>query len=219
MCLFKVTWKICEICSKLTIKTVELGWRCSLVFIINLEHISHIFLVFVFLTLNRQTVMSNGSSGFFKVTIYLIIDIFCISCGCLLNDVNNKEKQTPAYLANYVVHMFLMFFLWWRQDQFELNCKHAEAATGGVVKELEILQNSQVNTCARVSFLIVLVNKWTSYDKLNHSDQKFRQSLCFSGEVSSPCNRPKQSPAGFCKKEVLRNFSKFTGKHLCRSLF
>ena len=82
--------------------------------------------------------MSNGSSGFFKVTIYLIIDIFCISCGCLLNDVNNKEKQTPAYLANYVVYMFLMFFLWWRQDQFELNYKHAEAATGGVVKELEI---------------------------------------------------------------------------------
>ena len=26
-------------------------------------------------------------------------------------------------------------------------------------------------------------------------------------------------PEVLCKKEVLRNFSKFTGKHLCQSLF
>ena len=26
-------------------------------------------------------------------------------------------------------------------------------------------------------------------------------------------------PEGFCKKGVLRNFVKFTGKHLCQSLF
>ena len=29
----------------------------------------------------------------------------------------------------------------------------------------------------------------------------------------------KQPPEVFCKKGVLRNFSKFTGKHLCQSLF
>ena len=29
----------------------------------------------------------------------------------------------------------------------------------------------------------------------------------------------KQSPEVFCKKGVLRNFTKFTGKHLCQSLF
>ena len=29
----------------------------------------------------------------------------------------------------------------------------------------------------------------------------------------------KQSPDVFCKKGVLRNFSKFTGKHLCQGLF
>ena len=36
---------------------------------------------------------------------------------------------------------------------------HAEAATGGILEEnvfLEISQNSQKNTCARVSFLIKL---------------------------------------------------------------
>ena len=44
----------CEICSKLTIKTPERRqWHCSCVFIVNFEHISHIVLVFLFLTLNK----------------------------------------------------------------------------------------------------------------------------------------------------------------------
>ena len=29
----------------------------------------------------------------------------------------------------------------------------------------------------------------------------------------------KQPPEVFCKKVVLRNFTKFTGKHMCQSLF
>ena len=42
----------CEICSKLTIKTPERRhWRRSGVFIINLEHISHLVLMFLLLTL------------------------------------------------------------------------------------------------------------------------------------------------------------------------
>ena len=44
----------CEICSKLTIKTPEWHhWRRSGVFIVNFEHISHILLVFLLLTLSR----------------------------------------------------------------------------------------------------------------------------------------------------------------------
>ena len=47
--LFKVnntnTRKRCEICSKLTIKTPEV--------IVNFEHVSHLFLVFLLLTLNK----------------------------------------------------------------------------------------------------------------------------------------------------------------------
>ena len=55
--LFKVndgnTRKSCEICSKLTTKTPEeRQWRHSGVFIVNFEHISHLFLVLL-LTLNR----------------------------------------------------------------------------------------------------------------------------------------------------------------------
>ena len=44
---------MCEICSKLTIKTPERrNWRRSGIFIVNFEHISHIALVFLLLTLN-----------------------------------------------------------------------------------------------------------------------------------------------------------------------
>ena len=43
----------CEICSKLTMKTPERRqWRRSGVFIANFEHISHLVLVFLLLTLN-----------------------------------------------------------------------------------------------------------------------------------------------------------------------
>ena len=44
----------CEICSKLIIKTPERRhWRRSSVFIVNFEHISHLVLVFLLLTLSR----------------------------------------------------------------------------------------------------------------------------------------------------------------------
>ena len=43
----------CEICSKLTIKIPERRhWRRSGIFIVNFEHISHLVLVFLLLTLN-----------------------------------------------------------------------------------------------------------------------------------------------------------------------
>ena len=34
-----------------------------------------------------------------------------------------------------------------------------------------------------------------------------------------PHSGQKQPPEVFCKKGVLRNFAKFTGRHLCQSLF
>ena len=63
--LFKVynrnTGTRCKICSKLTIKTAERRqWRLSDVFIVNCEHISHLVLVFLLLTLSKQ--MPTGVS-------------------------------------------------------------------------------------------------------------------------------------------------------------
>ena len=44
-----------EICSKLTIKMPERRhWRRSGIFIVNFEHISHLLLVFLLLTLNME---------------------------------------------------------------------------------------------------------------------------------------------------------------------
>ena len=56
--LFKVnnrnSRKRCKICSKFKIKTPEqLHWRRFSVFIANFEHILHVFLVFLLLTLNK----------------------------------------------------------------------------------------------------------------------------------------------------------------------
>ena len=53
--LFKVNnRKRCEICSKLTIKSAERRQRCrSRVFIVDFEHIPHLFLEFLLLTLNK----------------------------------------------------------------------------------------------------------------------------------------------------------------------
>ena len=46
---------MCEICSKLTIKIPEWRqWRRSGVFIVNFEQILYIFLVFLFLNLNKE---------------------------------------------------------------------------------------------------------------------------------------------------------------------
>ena len=45
----------CEICSKLIIKIPERRqWRRSGIFIVNFEHISHLVLVFLLLTLNMK---------------------------------------------------------------------------------------------------------------------------------------------------------------------
>ena len=44
-------------------------------------------------------------------------------------------------------------------------------------------------------------------------------SWCISPRSSRKVDSPKQPPEVFCRKSVLKNFAKFTGKHLCWSLF
>ena len=46
------------------------------------------------------------------------------------------------------------------------------------------------------------------FDFFCENSQRFNRSLF-----------QKQPPGVFCKKGVVRNFAKFTGKHLCQSLF
>ena len=59
----------CEICSKQTIKTPERRhWRRSGVFIVKFEHISHLFLVFLLLTLNMQMPAGNCKDRLFTIS-------------------------------------------------------------------------------------------------------------------------------------------------------
>ena len=57
----KNTRTMCEVCSKLTIKTTK--WRRSGVFIVNFEQISHTVLVFPFLTLNKKILSGKTSNN------------------------------------------------------------------------------------------------------------------------------------------------------------
>ena len=64
------TRKRCEICSKLTIKTPERHyWHRSGVFIANVEHISHLVLVFLLLTLKMSLLAWEVSSPNFTTII------------------------------------------------------------------------------------------------------------------------------------------------------
>ena len=57
---------MCEICAKLTIKTLEQPQlQRSGVFIVNFEHIAHLFLPFVFLTLNMYFLLGQCSEYHF----------------------------------------------------------------------------------------------------------------------------------------------------------
>ena len=54
--------KRCELCSKLIIKTPKRRqWRCSGVFIVNFEHISHFFLLFLFIVGFEQKMLPRAA--------------------------------------------------------------------------------------------------------------------------------------------------------------
>ena len=86
----------------------------------------------------------------------------------------------------------------------------------------EISQNSQENTCARVSFLIKFQAQACNFIKKETLTQVFSCQLCkiFKNTFFY------RTPPGdcfyldmFCRKGALKNFANFTGKHACRSLF
>ena len=72
----------CEICSKVTIKMPERRhWRCSDVFFVKFEHISHLLLVFLLLTLptfncRLDIIPENPENLCEKVYVIMILKIF-----------------------------------------------------------------------------------------------------------------------------------------------
>ena len=106
----------CWICSKLTIKTPERGqWRHSAVFIINYKHTLQLFLMFLFLTLNKW--MLAGS---------------CYSCAWLNSKVKlfntnvtkmNPEKSEPwmSYCVSFFECCCKRLLLVFQSNSFDLN--------------------------------------------------------------------------------------------------
>ena len=67
---YKSTRKRCEICLKLTIKTPEWRhWARSSLFIVNLEHVSYLFLVYILLTLNKQMLTAIAGYSSYQAII------------------------------------------------------------------------------------------------------------------------------------------------------
>ena len=87
---------------------------------------------------------------------------------------------------------------------------------------------SQESTCAGVFLIALQVEFSSAEDCFYLLHLKILQQIVVA---SLDQTRPRQSvkyffkadrnsrPEVFCKKVVLRNFTKFTGKHLCQSLF
>ena len=67
------------------------------------------------------------------------------------------------------------------------------------------------------------IELWSTWIVFKPTENLFRSSLCTFSLVEivfcEDTSFKKQPPKVFCQKGVLRNFKKFTGKHLCQSLF
>ena len=101
--MFKVkngqTRTMCEICSKLIIKTLQ--WRCSAVFIVNFGQISHIVLVFLMLTLNNKCRLGTDQIKF-RVLMNFVLRVTytffdSTSNYCLLLLVHYKNFENDKY--------------------------------------------------------------------------------------------------------------------------
>ena len=81
------------------------------------------------------------------------------------------------------------------------------------LKTVAIMQHSTVKIS--VSFKVRMC-KYLGIYALTRKRLFIKEHLLYN---HSSCFHQKRPPDVFCKKGVLRNFTKFTGKHLCQSLF
>ena len=130
----------CEICSKLTVKTQKRRqWRRPGVFIVNFEYISHLVLVFLFLTLNRLmpvgmfkvNILDTGA--ILKICLKLTVKISewyhrCSSGDCIVHFEQAQKQSFPNfqyngcpekfpklfkkyfYISNFPINFFFFFF-------------------------------------------------------------------------------------------------------------
>ena len=110
-----------KICSKLTIKTPQRRYWCrSGVFIVNFEHISHLFLVFLLLTLRvkiKAKISINKVITFkmIKFWFFIVTNQLCIQVRIRLNIANPQisNKRLGYQLIPFQAHLkFFRSILW-----------------------------------------------------------------------------------------------------------
>ena len=62
-------------------------------------------------------------------------------------------------------------------------------------------------------------NECKTIQSYNRVDARFQIAKNLINNLNSISNGKSSRPEVFCQKSILRNFVKFTGKHLCQSLF
>ena len=105
----------CEICSKLTIKTPERRYWCrSGVFIVYFEHISHLVLVFLLLTLTRYIPTGTRSmTSFWCPYCYHCSDVSTVDFEQV--NVDWDKIIVKPFRENYLpieFPIFCKFFVW-----------------------------------------------------------------------------------------------------------
>ena len=113
--------KSCEICSKLTIKTPERrSWRRSGVFIVNFEHILHLFLVFLSSTLNKLMLAGRSlNKSMFKLSVSWNSEATVRRCSVkyMLSKISQISRETTcAGGINQLFHRMPSFDFLWKQE-------------------------------------------------------------------------------------------------------
>ena len=92
--------KRCEICSKLTMKRPEQNnWRGSGVFIVNFMHISHLFLKFLLLTLNKLRKCNWNKYSSVRKMVNAVLRKLCFFYAkrCLYSNTRRKTSKIFRY--------------------------------------------------------------------------------------------------------------------------
>ena len=130
ICLFKInnrnTRKRCVICSNLTIKIPEQHrWRRLSIFIVNFEHISHLFVLFLLLTLNKLVFWINifkVDKGDTKTTS--IKDLNVVFIPLTLNMHLHAGHNFPANACSKST-VFQLMGTWFHFGVFIINFEHS----------------------------------------------------------------------------------------------
>ena len=113
----KNTKTMCKACSKLTMKTPEeRKWRRSGVFTVDFEQISHIFLVFLLLTLNIILLPGLGYAYYKSVSvsnldIYLFIYLYKLIYFIVIS--LSYKKVLSYYIMNFTRFLYSTIWKWY----------------------------------------------------------------------------------------------------------